>query len=574
MKEKILKLVKSKSLFAILLNIVFMAICVGLTSFSYVDVSDYNNSILICNQHFYYNSSVNYILAVLIGTLQYAVTDFNCFVLVEILFSFMAFSSFTFVFLDKYNMRKAVIFSLVINIIFTLNHYSFINSTKTSALLLTAGFLLVLNAIRNKRYSFSCWLGVVEILLGSFFNIVYFFVALGFAIAFFFGDLIAKRKYRLDFQKLFWYFRPFLLMFLLITVLGLGLSQFSYTVNHATEEGERYYEYSALTKSIDTLPYPDYDENAEAFAQVGIDNDTEYELLKSGYYDDSKMLNNDSLQLVSDLQKQENSKTVLYAMGDAFVDLGNNIVSLSTRLIVMIVYLAISAVFILYHKNRFSFFPLFYAVAGYIASVVLRYLYNGAEYLTYGIWLLMIVLLINSFNFEVLRNQKPSSKLRMHNGYFIMSIAVILALTASYATLFMIHRPDNDNNKDNVPQHLISEISRNPDYYYVMDVQTQNEFVRYTENYLHPLWGFRDGYLENLDSFGYFHNYELLRKRNLPDNIYEAVLKNRKIQVIDKNITFKKEKYFSINYVPEPQKAVYNQVDELDGYKFYEVEMH
>lgn len=574
MKEKILKLVKSKSLFAILLNIVFMAICVGLTSFSYVDVSDYNNSILICNQHFYYNSSVNYILAVLIGTLQYAVTDFNCFVLVEILFSFMAFSSFTFVFLDKYNMRKAVIFSLVINIIFTLNHYSFINSTKTSALLLTAGFLLVLNAIRNKRYSFSCWLGVVEILLGSFFNIVYFFVALGFAIAFFFGDLIAKRKYRLDFQKLFWYFRPFLLMFLLITVLSLGLSQFSYTVNHATEEGERYYEYSALTKSIDTLPYPDYDENAEAFAQVGIDNDTEYELLKSGYYDDSKMLNNDSLQLVSDLQKQENSKTVLYAMGDAFVDLGNNIVSLSTRLIVMIVYLAISAVFILYHKNRFSFFPLFYAVAGYIASVVLRYLYNGAEYLTYGIWLLMIVLLINSFNFEVLRNQKPSSKLRMHNGYFIMSIAVILALTASYATLFMIHRPDNDNNKDNVPQHLISEISRNPDYYYVMDIQTQNEFVRYTENYLHPLWGFRDGYLENLDSFGYFHNYELLRKRNLPDNIYEAVLKNRKIQVIDKNITFKKEKYFSINYVPEPQKAVYNQVDELDGYKFYEVEMH
>ena len=357
-------------------------------------------------------------------------------------------------------------------------------------------------------------------------------------------------------------------------MLGLGLSQFSYTVNHATEEGERYYEYSALTKSIDTLPYPDYDENAEAFAQVGIDNDTEYELLKSGYYDDSKMLNNDSLQLVSDLQKQENSKTVLYAMGDAFVDLGNNIVSLSTRLIVMIVYLAISAVFILYHKNRFSFFPLFYAVAGYIASVVLRYLYNGAEYLTYGIWLLMIVLLINSFNFEVLRNQKPSSKLRMHNGYFIMSIAVILALTARDATLFMIHRPDNDNNKDNVPQHLISEISRNPDYYYVMDVQTQNEFVRYTENYLHPLWGFRDGYLENLDSFGYFHNYELLRKRNLPDNIYEAVLKNRKIQVIDKNITFKKEKYFSINYVPEPQKAVYNQVDELDGYKFYEVEMH
>ena len=572
MKEKVLKLIKSKSLFAILLNIVFMAICVGLTSFSYVDVSDYNNSILICNQHFYYSSSINYILAAIIGTLQYVFADFNCFVLVEILFSFMAFSSFTFVFLDKYNSRKAVIFSIVINIIFTLNHYSFINSTKTAALLVTAGFLLVLNAIRNKRYSFSCWVGVLEIILGSFFNIVYFFVGLGFAIAFFFGDMIAKRKYRLDFQKLFWYFRPYLLMFLLIAVLGVGLSQFSYTVNHATPEGKSYYDYSMLTGSIDTLPYPDYDDNSEAFAQVGIDNDAEYELLKNGYYDDSKMLNNDALRLVSKLQKQENSKTVLYAVSEVFTDLANYLVTLSTRLIVMLVYLAISIVFILYHKNRFSFFPLFYLLSGFAASVVLRYLYNGAEYLTYGIWLLMIVLLINSFNFAVERSEKPSSKLRMSNGYFIMSIAVIIALTASYATLFIMNKPEDKS--DDIPQHLISEISRNPDYYYVMDTQSQKEFLKYTENYLHPLWGFRDEYLENLDSFGYFHNYELMRKRNLPDNIYEAVLKNRKIQVIDKNITFKKEKYFTINYVQPPQSAIYNQVGEFDDYKFYEVEMH
>lgn len=572
MKEKVLKLIKSKSLFAILLNIVFMAICVGLTSFSYVEISDYNNSILICNQHFYYNSSINYILAAFIGTIQYVFSDFNCFVLVEILLSFMAFTSFTFVFLDKYNMRKAVIFSLVINIIFTLNHYSYINSTKTAALLVTAGFLLVLNAIRNKRYSFSCWVGVLEIILGSFFNIVYFFVGLGFAIAFFFGDMIAKRKYRLDFQKLFWYFRPYLLMFLLIAVIGVGLSQFSYTVNHATEEGENYYDYSMLTKSIDTLPYPDYYDNAEEFAKAGIDNDSEYELLKNGYYDDTKMLNNNALRLVSDLQKQENSKTILYAITEVFTDLGNNVMTMSTRLMVMLVYIAISLVFIIYHKNRFSFFPLFYLLSGFAASVVLRYLYNGAEYLTYGIWLLMIVLLINSFNFEVERSDKPSSKLRMSNGYFIISIAIIIALTAGYATLFVMHKPEDKT--DEVPQHLIAEISRNPDYYYVMDTQTQKEFVKYTENYLHPLWGFRDGYLENLDSFGYFHNYDLMRKRNLPDNIYEAVLKNRKIQVIDKYITFKKEKYFTINYVEQPQSAIYNQIDAVDDYKLYEVEIH
>ena len=166
MKEKVLKLIKSKSLFAILLNIVFMAICVGLTSFSYVDVSDYNNSILICNQHFYYNSSINYILAVLIGTLQYAVSDFNCFVLVEILLSFMAFSSFTFVFLDKYNIRKAVIFSIVINIIFTLNHYSYINSTKTAAqLFVLARSSRNINRLVLQHRLFLCCSGLCDSLL-------------------------------------------------------------------------------------------------------------------------------------------------------------------------------------------------------------------------------------------------------------------------------------------------------------------------------------------------------------------------------------------------------------------------
>ena len=112
----------------------------------------------------------------------------------------------------KYNNRKAFIFSAVLNIIYALNHYSQVSSKSTSALLLLGGFMLVLNAIYHKRYSLSCWLGVAEILFGSFLNYLYFFVALGFAIAFFFGDMLAKRKYRLQFQKFFWYSRPFFLM--------------------------------------------------------------------------------------------------------------------------------------------------------------------------------------------------------------------------------------------------------------------------------------------------------------------------------------------------------------------------
>ncbi len=570
MKEKIIKVLKSRLLFAAALNFAIMVICILLTSFSYESSRDYYNSILICREHFYYSSSVNYILAVIVGTIQYALPDINCFVLMEVVLSFFAFTSISFVFADKYNYRKAFVFTMVINIIFALNHYSSIDSNKTAALLLTAGFLLVLNAIRNKSYKAPFWIGVLEIAFGSFYDFIYFFVALGFAVAFFFGDMIAKKKYRLDFQKLFWYFRPFLLSFIFVALVAAGLHQFSYSINHATDEARQYYSYSLLNDSIDTLPYPDYEKYKEEFALVGIDDESEYELLKNGYYDPDRDLNITALQKVSDIQRGENSKTILYALADTFTSLWENIISLDTILVCMVVFLAVSAVFILYHKNRFSFFPLFYTVIGLIAGVILRYLISGAGYMIYGIWLLMVTLLIFSFNFEVVRKEETAfNKMRQKNGYFIVSCVLLVALFAGYGTLFIFNRSNSDETP--IPQHLIAEISRNPDCYYVMDPSTENAFIKGTENYRHPLWGFRDGYLENLDYFRYFHNNELLRKRNLSENIYEAVLSNRKIFVIDKYIIYKKERYFTLNYADSGQSIFYDQLKTVDDYKVYQV---
>ena len=568
MKEKILKLLKSKLLFAVALNLIIAILCIWVTTFSYANSSDYYNSILICRDHFYYSNTINYILAVIVGTIQYAITDINAFVMVEVALSFAAFTSITFVLADKYNYRKAFVFSMVINILFALNHYSEIDSTKTSALLLAGGFLLVLNAIRNKRYTLSCWAGVAEILLGTFYCYVYFFVALAFAIAFFFGDMMAKKKYRLDFQKFFCYFRPFLLMFIFITLLALGANQFSYSINHSTNESAEYYEYAHLSEAVDTLPFPDFTENREEFASVGIDDNCEYELLKMNYYDADKMLTTDSLKMVHDLQLERSEKTVFYALGDVFNDIWGHIVRLDAFAIAGLVYLLISAVFIVYHKNRFSFFPLFYAITALGSSVVIRYLFDGADHRIYGIWVFMIVLLLFSFNFEVERSQKPSSKLRMSNGYMIISCAVLVALFAAYTTVYVFSHPDKE---DDAPWNLITEINRNPDCYYVMDNDSMLDFDHYTENYMHPLWGFRYGYLENLDSFGYFHKTEMLRKRNLPENIYQALLSNHKIYVIDENITFKKEKYFNLNYAEKYETISYSLVKELDNFKIYEV---
>ena len=569
MKEKFLKIWKSSFLFAFVLNAVFLAVCVILTSFTYEGSADYYNSVYICREHIYSSGTVNYLLAMLIGTFQYAFSNINCFVLFLVLGSFAAFTSITFVFADKYNKRKAFVFSTLLNIMFALHHYTNVDSTRTAALLCASGFLLVLLAIYQKRYTISCWIGVVEILLGSFLSIAYFFIALGFSVAFFFGDMIAKKKYRLPFRKLFWYFRPFLLMFLLATVVVLGLHQFSYSVNHATETSRNFYEYSVTKNQISALPFPNYTDHKEAFEEVGIESEADCELLKNGYYDSDTSLDVDALKAVHHMQINDNPKNLVSISYAVFEDNYAEVIQLNRSIIVLAVFLTVSLVFIIYHKNRFSFFPLFYLIVAYISSFVLRFLYSSKENLTYGIWLLMIVMLLNSFNFEVLRRQKPSTKLRMNNGYLIISCLVISGLAALNGIIYY-HNHITPMEK-NSARFLVSELNRNPDCYYVMDPVTMAGFVENTENYVHPMWGFRDDYLDNLDDFGYLHKDETLRRRHLPENIYEAVLSNRKVYVIDNNIVFKKEKYLTQHYAPDKKRAVYEMVSEPNGYRIYQV---
>ena len=568
MKEKTLKILKSSFLFAFVLNAIFLALCVIFTSFTYETDVDYYNSLYICRDHMYTNATINYVLAMLIGTAQYAFSGINCFVIFEVMASFAAFVSITFVFADKYNKRKAFVFATVLNIMFALHHYTNVDSTRTAALVCAAGFLLILLAIYQKRYSLSCWVGVLELMIGSFMNLAYFFIALGFAVAFFFGDLIAKKKYRLPFQKLFWYFRPFLLMFIFVSLLALGLYQFSYSVNHATEQASDYYEYAVTENAVDSLPFPDYTEHLEEFEEVGITNQADYEMLKGGYYDADTVLNTDALKAVQKMQLKDKPNTIGNTILSVFTDNYEEITHLSRSIIVIAVYLTVSLIFILYHKNRFSFFPLFYFIVGCVSSFVLRFFFSSGDNFTYGVWVFMVAMLLNSFNFEVLRSEKKSS-FRRHNGYLILSCAVILLLAASNGLIYY-------NNRTVIPEKnsarfLLSEIDRNPDYYYVLDPATKDKFIKNTENYEHPMWGFRDGYLDNVDDFGYFHNEQTLRRRNMPQNIYRTVLDTKKTFVIDNNIVFKKERFFSAHYTQDGSRVIYTPESEPSGYKIYKV---
>ena len=569
MKDKIIGILKSKIFFSFVLNLAIAVICVLVTSFQYDTMEDFYNSMYISHFHYYYNNDINYILCILIGSLQFILGRFNCFVLALVGLSFSAFVSITYVFSDKYGKPKAAVFSVILNILFALNHYSYVNSSKTSALLLTAGFLLILNAIRNKRYNLPCWLGICEILLGSFFNYYYFFVAFAFAFAYFLADMIAKRKYKIAFRKFFWYSRPFFLMFAFVILLTVGLNQYSISVNTATEESTNFYEYCNLTDSIKNYPYPNYKDYADEFSAVGLNSEDEYELLKSGYYDENTSLNNDALQVVSDIQQRTSSKNVFYELGNILSDLCRHIITFDSTVLVLICLIILAAGYIIYQKRRFCFFPIFIILTAIISSTVLRYFFESQDYLTYGVRLLMFVMILNSFDFEQQRPLKHKEIFKFSLPKSISFGVAVLLLAIGSGLVYAAHFQEID--MSNKPVSLYIAIKKHPERYFVIDPGTETEYLTYTDNYVHPMWGFSSSFMDNVDTFGAFQKIDSRRKHNLKDNIYEAAVESKYVFIIDNSITFRKENYFTEHYSVNKEPIVYTQAEEINGYKLYKI---
>lgn len=429
---------------------------------------------------------------------------------------------------------------------------------------------MALNAIRNKRYSLPFWIGVLEVIFGTFLCFKYFFVGLAFFITFFIGDMIAKRKYKLPFRKFFWYFRPFVLVFVLIVLVGCGLEYYSYSVNNANAETSGLYRYSVLADKTDDNAFPNYSDYCEELNSVGINSANEYELFVDGYYDENNGLNTAALEKVADIQKRENPYNFFDNAGALFSDAWGHIINFDSYLIAFAVILAVMVVFVTVQKKRFAFFPALYFAVGFAACMYVRYAMDSSAYTMYGILLMIFSFTMYSFDFGHLRKDEYSNITDKSRKTVLISVIVLVILSvASCASYFFHITPVSYDKK---PSDLYTEVDRHPENYYVLDPVTAKEYISYTDNYIHPLWGFSSDFLHNVDGFGYLHRTNQLVNRNLSTNIYEAVVDGRNVYVIDKNITFIKENYLNQYYGKKDSVIVYKDEKEFNGFTIYSVD--
>ena len=148
MKKFFIKLFKNKLFVSFAVNALIMVFCIYVSSFSYDSYKDYENSLLISHYHIPYNNTVNYLLAFAVSSIQYIFSTINIFVFAQVIFGWLAFSSITYALTDKFGYKIGIVFSVFLNILFALNHYADIASQKTSAIMLTAGFLLMFKKIQ------------------------------------------------------------------------------------------------------------------------------------------------------------------------------------------------------------------------------------------------------------------------------------------------------------------------------------------------------------------------------------------------------------------------------------------
>lgn len=570
MKIFLKKLFTNKLFFSLIVNFIIFVFCIEVSSVSYDSFNDYLNSVLISKYKIIYNSNINCILAYAISNLQYLFDDINLFAFSQLAFSYLAFVSITYALSDKFNFHNGIIFSVIVNILFSLNHYADISSIKTSAILMVGGFLLIFNSIRRKRFRFICIAGIIEIAIGSFYCYEYFFVAIAFAIVYFICDMFSKGKHKIRFRKFMWYFRPYLIIYIIITLLVISCNQYSVNINNSTKELQKNYDYYKISQKIEYSAYPDYEKNKSAFNSIGIYDD-EYYLLKKGYYDETTVLNIDALKLVYRLQQKDNQKTFLTSANDLLFDTWQSLTIFDTDALLLLTILIVAIIYIYFHKKTQIFFPIFLFLTAIILNIIIRYLYNGYYYTLYGVWTFLFIFMLYSIDFNSLIDSLYKIIERKNKSLFFLSFVFTIVLFSIYSIVYQANLHNTYNTK-NRPSTLMTEIGKHPERYYVFDPETAKEYVKNTNNYIHPLWGFKKNYLENIDSFGYMHHSKNIKKKYSTKNIYTAAITSDKIYVVDNSITYKKENYLTKYYTNENESPInYIFMQDINKYKIYQI---
>ena len=313
-----MKLLKSNRFLSVVINAVILAALMVCVHTVYETNDDHSIAKMLADGYAYVGF-VNYYLCRLLIAIQRMLPDVNVFVYAQIFTSYIAFTAVLRTVMERTCSWWLRVAATALIAVFSIDHYLTIQFTKTSALLLTAGFILILNSAINELRWSECLEGILLIIVGSSFRWNTLLPSLGFLCAFagiYIVITLIEGIRKKELKERAAALKP-LIVCGIVAVIAIGcaygLETASDTVNTSSEELRAAREYRSLRARITDFPTDDlyyfYPEECDA---IDIDAN-DIQLIHKWLFDYDGAASIENLRVLSKLGKEASGERLTAA---------------------------------------------------------------------------------------------------------------------------------------------------------------------------------------------------------------------------------------------------------------------
>lgn len=291
---------------SIIINIVILVVMLMFTRMSYETNDDYAIASRIAADYPYVGF-VNYYLCKVLIVIQKMLPAVNCFVVFLIAVSFVSFTCVLYTVFSTGTSRMVSIAATAMTALFAFDHYSALQFTKTAALVMTAGMLMLVDCVTKKKKAPAYIMPVLLIYLGACIRVDALLGAAGFAGVYGIVWLVQNRS-RLKEDGYFTLPRIGLYVLLVVLVCGAyGLDQYSCRINVSTDELRYAEDYSLYRSNIVDFPtYEYYEDNVAAYDAIGISENDIY-LIDHWFFDYEGAASMENLRNIDSIERNDDS---------------------------------------------------------------------------------------------------------------------------------------------------------------------------------------------------------------------------------------------------------------------------
>ena len=289
---------------ALAINSVVAFLAFAFTDMCYETNDDFAISSRIADG--YPNASfVNYYLCKMLIAVQSQISKWNVYVIFLILISSIAFVFITKLVLDICDKLSVRLMMIALLIMYSFDHYSAIQFTKTSALVTTVGFIALTDSVICKKKIGSYIAAFVFIYLGAAIRYGTFTAVLGTAlIAVLVWMMIDFRRWKEE----EWFSPKSMVSVILIGVItagAFGVIKLSDAANRSTPELKYYEEYNLYRSNVVDYPtYDYYDINKDSYGAIGID-ENDISLIDKWFFDYDGAASLDNLKKIDSIERPQ-----------------------------------------------------------------------------------------------------------------------------------------------------------------------------------------------------------------------------------------------------------------------------